>query len=98
MNFILGPQDQDGNFVNASDSDITVCFLLLIPSMWFMIAQACKRCHDRGNSGWWQLIPFYGFWLLFADSMPGINQYGENPKGIGSQHFDFEERDGHNAG
>lgn len=52
----------------------------LIPLLWFLWAQGAKRCHDRGNSGWWQLIPFYGFWLLFADSEPGSNQYGPNPK------------------
>jgi uncharacterized membrane protein YhaH (DUF805 family) len=53
----------------------------LIPLVWFLTAQAAKRCHDRGNSGWWQLIPLYGLWLLFGDSDAGTNEYGENPKG-----------------
>jgi uncharacterized membrane protein YhaH (DUF805 family) len=64
--------------------NLILIVLLFIPLVWFMIAQAAKRCHDRGNSGWWQLIPFYGFWLLFADSEPGANEFGYNPKGIGN--------------
>lgn len=51
-----------------------------IPLIWFFLAQGAKRCHDRGNSGWYQLIPFYGFWMLFADGDAGVNNYGVNPK------------------
>lgn len=53
--------------------------------MWFMLAQGAKRCHDRGNSGWFQLIPFYRLWMVFADSEYGPNEYGLNPKGQGNQ-------------
>lgn len=57
-------------------------FLLVtyIPMIWFLWAQNCKRCHDRGNSGWYQLIPFYFFVLLFGDGEEGTNDYGDNPK------------------
>lgn len=54
--------------------------LPLIPMIWFLWAQSCKRCHDRGNSGWYQLIPFYFFVLLFGEGEPGSNDYGDNPK------------------
>jgi uncharacterized membrane protein YhaH (DUF805 family) len=60
-------------------------YLFLIPSYWFIWAQGAKRCHDRGNSGWFQFIPFYGLWMLFADSDNGMNEYGPNPKGIGNE-------------
>lgn len=51
-----------------------------IPMIWFIWAQNAKRCHDRGNSGWYQLIPFYVFVLLFGGSDEGSNEYGDNPK------------------
>lgn len=55
--------------------------LLYIPLIYFITVQSIKRCHDRGNPGWWILIPYYQLWLLFADSEKGSNEYGENPKG-----------------
>jgi uncharacterized membrane protein YhaH (DUF805 family) len=48
--------------------------------IWFLWAQNAKRCHDRGNSGWYQLIPFYFLVLLFGDGEEGENEYGDNPK------------------
>jgi len=54
--------------------------ILIIPIIWFGLSQSAKRCHDLGNSGWWQIIPFYGFWLLFQEGKPGSNEYGNNPK------------------
>ena len=40
---------------------------LIIPAFYILIVQGAKRCHDRGNSGWYQLIPFYQLWMFFAD-------------------------------
>nr|WP_093363540.1 DUF805 domain-containing protein [Sphingobacterium wenxiniae] len=53
-----------------------------IPLIWFLLAQGAKRCHDLGHSGWWQIIPFYIFWMLFEDGKNGTNHYGEIPKTI----------------
>lgn len=55
-------------------------WISLIPMTWFLWAQNTKRCHDRGNSGWYQLIPFYFLILLFGGSDEGSNEYGDNPK------------------
>ena len=52
----------------------------LFPILWILFAQGAKRCHDRGNSGWYQLIPFYFFLLIFAEGENYTNEYGESPK------------------
>lgn len=74
--------DDDG-----SDEEIlkVLLFLVLyILILWLMLAQGTKRCHDRGNTGWFQLIPFYGLWMLFVDGENRVNKYGANPKDIGN--------------
>ena len=73
------------NAVIQPGGGATILVLAYIPMLWFWWAQSAKRCHDRGNSGWFQIIPFYYFWMLFADSDNGNNEYGPNPKGIGNQ-------------
>ena len=70
-----------GNFVGAANGSDGIIYLLLIPDYWFMWAQGAKRCHDRDNSGWYQIIPLYGFWMLFADGDAHKNRYGQDPKG-----------------
>ena len=71
---------------------VLLVFIVWLPCMYFMFAQGAKRCHDLANSGWFQLIPFYGLWMLFANSQAGINEYGPNPKGVGNDaEFAFEQ-------
>ena len=66
--------------VVAIDS-IQLMLLFLLPGLIFFWAQGAKRCHDLGNSGWFQLIPLYGLWMIFQDGTKGNNEYGINPKG-----------------
>lgn len=73
--------------ITGSNGDAAFLGLAYIPMFWFSLAQGAKRCHDLDNSGWWQIIPFYGLWLLFQDGQPGQNQYGTNPKGITSNTY-----------
>lgn len=65
---------------NLSIGASVFVLISFIPVIWFLWAQNCKRCHDRGNSGWYQLIPFYFLVLLFGDGDEGNNEYGNNPK------------------
>ena len=61
---------------------------LTLPAYWFLLSQGTKRCHDRGNIGLFQIIPFYGFVMLFAEGDIGENKYGEDPKAINNKEFD----------
>lgn len=84
----------------AADA-LPLYYFALIPFFWFIWSQGARRCHDLGNSGWWQLIPFYALWMLFQDGQPGPNQYGENPKGIqaiGGQTFQGSQNTGTSGG
>ncbi|MGV0978833.1 MULTISPECIES: DUF805 domain-containing protein [Weeksellaceae] len=68
--------------VKYNNNEFAVIFigLLFLPLWYILIAQSVKRSHDIGNSGWFNLIPFYGLFLLFSDSNEGDNKYGSNPK------------------
>jgi len=66
--------------IERGKSEVGFSHLLMLPAYYFTFAQGAKRCHDVGNSGWYQLIPFYVLWLLFTDGDFGANEYGPNPK------------------
>ena len=54
-----------------------LCYILLA---WFMWAQGAKRCHDLGKTGWFQIIPFYIFVMLFREGDLSFNKYGADTK------------------
>lgn len=55
--------------------------LLSVVIVWFFLAQGAKRCHDIGQSGWCQLIPFYPVFMIFLKGQNGfLNKYGVNPR------------------
>jgi len=78
---LLGPPVKGGD--NSLRS--TILLSVEVPLFWFLIAQGTKRCHDLGNSGWWQLIPFYGLVLFFVEGENKKNSHGVNPKFISLQ-------------
>ena len=66
--------------LSASNESLAIFDLLHIPIIWFVVAQGVKRCHDINKLGWYQVIPFYFFVLIFNPGDNGINEYGLDPK------------------
>lgn len=62
--------------------------IYLVIGIWMGLAIGIKRCHDRGQSGWWlliTLIPVIGFfwWLINLGILAGDegeNRFGPNPE------------------
>ncbi|MDX5422124.1 MAG: DUF805 domain-containing protein [Hymenobacteraceae bacterium] len=70
---------------SAAAGALVLLGVTMLLGTWISLAAGAKRCHDRGNSGFFQLIPFYGLWMLFGDGDHGSNRYGADPKGRMSQ-------------
>jgi uncharacterized membrane protein YhaH (DUF805 family) len=77
---VLGLLFTDVDFNLFIALGIILDFTIGVVLFWLSIAQNCKRIHDVGLSGWYQLIPFYGIYLLFARGDGGSNRYGLDPK------------------
>jgi len=69
-----------GGILGAEEEASLMYLPILIVGSWFLLAQRTKRCHDLGNSGFYQLIPFYVLVMLFEEGRREDNKYGINPK------------------
>lgn len=65
----------------------TVYGLCVLVHLLPVLAAGCRRLHDSGRSGWWQLvslIPFIGLpWILILllwRGDPGDNRFGPAPE------------------
>ena len=87
---IIGASSGDGGVVSGLFTILSVIFWII----WFIVvialvipllAVGCRRLHDRGQSGWLQLlllvpcgnIVLIVFWVL--EGTPGDNAYGPKP-------------------
>lgn len=67
-----------GNYV-SQPYFLNIYFLgTLLPSL----AVTVRRMHDVGKSGWYMLIPVYGFILAVTEGNNGDNAYGADPKAV----------------
>ena len=66
-------------FLSLEDKgiDFPISLLFLLPAIYFILTQGVKRNHDIGNSGWFILLPFNNFIILFVPSEKANNKYGE---------------------
>ena len=60
--------------------DATTFRIILIPTVWVLLATWAKRCQDCDYNGWWMFVPFFNFIFLFKKGDEGPNRYGDNPR------------------
>ena len=74
----------------STDNDSQLLSIFFIPLLWFIGAQGAKRCHDIDQNGWWQIIPFYFFVLMFKKGDQLENRYGDMLRSISYGAKDYE--------
>ena len=78
--YVIYSYPMEANEYDFGADYATFWLLLLVPMVWFILAQGVKRCHDMDNSGWWQLVPGYILLMLFSAGDKEVNDYGEPTK------------------
>ena len=73
-----------GILVGAGDA-AAAGMIILIPVIWFALAQGWKRSHDAGWHGIIAMIPYVNLVLLFVSGDKGTNAYGLNPRLNGTE-------------
>lgn len=58
---------------------VPLTLLLMLMVSLHGLSVSVRRMHDAGKSGWWVLVPFANFFLLFKKSDEEWNIYGEPP-------------------
>jgi uncharacterized membrane protein YhaH (DUF805 family) len=64
-------------FVEGMTEIVGLGYLPLLAMFLPCIAVSCRRMHDTGRSGWFQLVPIYNLILACTASNPGTNKYGD---------------------
>jgi len=82
MIFIYGGMILLGLAAYAMDSPaiIALIYIYILVTMVPALAVNCRRMHDVGKSGWYQLIPIYSLVLAVTEGDKGSNEYGADSK------------------
>jgi len=76
-NFVAIPANKD---IEMSTLVTILYCIVMLAALWVYIATMVRRCHDRGKSWWFILIPLY-FWLLYVlPAQQEGNEFGPNPR------------------
>jgi uncharacterized membrane protein YhaH (DUF805 family) len=59
---------------------LTLYLVVLLVAMWIYVATMVKRCHDRGKSWWFILIPLYFLLLYVLPRQQEGNEFGPNSR------------------
>lgn len=76
QNDYYGYSDYNSGYELVKSILVLVVYIFFI---YYVIVTTAKRCHDVGNSGWYQLIPFYALVLLFIPGQDKDNEWGTKP-------------------
>ena len=76
----VDPETGAGSGGGLSSVMSIVVMLFWVATIIPLIAVQVRRCHDQDKSGWFILVPIYGFVLMFIEGTRGPNRFGPDPK------------------
>jgi len=85
--FVISLFENDDELVLIGENE-TVLIVLGLLGLFYLamllpgLAVWVRRIHDTGKSGWFILVPIYGFILCFMKGTPGPNRFGPDGKYI----------------
>lgn len=85
----MGAPSIDPNTGEVSGGGLASIVGILMIVFWVgtiipAIAVSVRRMHDQDKSGWFVLVPIYGFILTFIEGTRGPNRFGDDTKGSGA--------------
>lgn len=76
-NFVAIPANKDLEM----SALVTILYcIVMLAALWVYIATMVRRCHDRGKSWWFILIPLYFLLLYVLPAQQEGNEFGPNPR------------------
>ena len=84
-NIALGPQAKDpAAAFAAASSQAALMVPISLAATWIALALQVKRFHDRGQSGWWTLLPLVPLVFIVSNVFTAIGQQWPAERLLGS--------------